>query len=149
MSTNSFSLVRKLRACSFAILLVPLLQQGVAAHSFSTSFLTLSPANDSHELHWTWRFTAHDIEALTGSSDPSAALSVLGAWLTFADDCRPQPSTEITTGVHAGEQTFTFSGTAPCAYSADIDYTVQHIHGPLPDHKVLLSSAGFVVTGSP
>ncbi|WP_258240006.1 hypothetical protein [Pseudidiomarina homiensis] len=137
MKTNSLSLVRKLCVCSFAILLVPLLQQSAAAHSFSTSFLTLSAHEDNAQLRWSWRFTAHDIEALTGSSDATAALPLLGEWLRFNDDCRPEPSTAIDAGVHAGEQTYTYSGTAPCAYSTDIDYTVRHIFGPLPDHKVL------------
>lgn len=137
MNINSLSLVQKLRAFSFAILLVPLLQQGVAAHSFSTSFLTIDPADQPQQLQWSWRFTAHDIEALTGDNNPQAALPLLGEWLSFGNDCRPLASDTIKPGVHAGEQTYTYSGTAPCAYTDDINYTVKHIFGPLPDHKVL------------
>lgn len=137
MKTNSLSLVRKLCVCSFAILLVPLLQQSAAAHSFSTSFLTVGAHEDSAQLRWTWSFTVHDIEALTGSPNAEAALPLLGEWLRFSGDCRPEPSSEIVAGVHAGEPTFTYTGTAPCAYRTDIDYTVRHIFGPLPDHKVL------------
>ena len=139
MNTNSLSLVRKLRAFCFAILLVPLLQQGVAAHSFSTSFLTLSEHQDAKHLNWSWRFTAHDIETLTGSSDPTAAIPVLGEWLRFQGNCRPKPSIDIKMGVHAGEATYTYYGTAPCSYDSEIDFTVHHIRGPLPDHKVLRS----------
>lgn len=137
MNRKSLSLVRKLCACSFAILLVPLLQQSAAAHSFSTSFLTITEHEDSQRLEWTWRFTAHDIEALTGSTDATAALPLLSEWLSFAEHCRPQPTSEITEAVHAGEQTYTYSGTAPCAYRPEIKYTVEYIFGPLPDHKVL------------
>lgn len=139
MNTNSFSLVRKLRAFSFAMLLVPLLQQGVAAHSFSTSFLTLEAAADHPEtqLRWSWRFTEHDIEALTGSTEPAAALPLLAEWLQFGESCRPEPSDVITSGVYAGEQTYTYHGTAPCAYTDDLTYRVRYIFGPLPDHKVL------------
>lgn len=137
MNINRLSLVRKLCVYSFAILLVPLLQQSALAHSFSTSFLTISAHQDSQQLNWSWRFTAHDIEALTGSNDATAALPLLGAWLEFSEDCRAEPKAEIAEGVHAGEVTYTYTGTAACSYSPDIDYTVKHIFGPLPDHKVL------------
>ena len=147
MVTNSISLVPKSIVRSVAAFLVPLLLlaslltpllvKTAMAHDFSTSFLTLTAHDDPTQLRWSWRFTQHDIEALTGKTDPTAALSVIPAWLSFADNCRPQPANSIVAGEFAGERTYTFSGTAACAYRPDLKFTVQHIYGPLPDHKVL------------
>ncbi|MGQ4276438.1 hypothetical protein ACQ5ES_05265 [Pseudidiomarina sp. E22-M8] len=135
---NLGSLVLKsLRTKAFVV--IPLLTLSFAAHAhdFSTSFLTLKPSENATQLQWQWRFTEHDLKVLVGTSKPADALPALSQWLTLGTSCKLEPSADVEQSVHAGERSVTFSGTAPCAYSADLEVTPHLIHQRLPDHKIL------------
>ncbi|MEA3587628.1 hypothetical protein J6I75_04625 [Pseudidiomarina sp. 1APP75-27a] len=122
-----------------ALVVIPLVAMPLTAqaHDFSTSFLNLEPAANASELQWQWRFTEHDLEVLLGTSEPTAALPALPQWLTLGSSCKLEPVAEFEQGVFAGERTITFRGTAPCAYSPDLQVTAHLIHHRLPDHKIL------------
>lgn len=136
--SNLTSLVLKsLRSKALVVITLFALPFAVQAHDFSTSFLTLAAGDKAEQLQWQWRFTEHDLEILVDSTDPAAALPLVAQWLTLGSSCKLKPDASFEQGVYAGERTVTFSGTAPCAYSADLEATPHLIHQHLPDHKIL------------